>query len=307
MPEAVFRFTPKDTVVDPWERAKDVPLAGLVNGAQVGLEVRGRCVLDNAERYAHCEAAMRAGYPVLVGPGTRIFEAPTVLVGTGPSALRLLPEIRERHERGEEIIAVKGAHDWLIRNGIVPRAAIALDPQQSRAKCFRKPRHEVLYLCASQMHPDAWDHLRGHQVLIWHSRIDADQHQREEWRRRYIVPCASTTGNSAILLLHLLGRRKFVLYGYDSSIPEPEGWAQRTAAKMRGRLLKLDGSRADRGKQIVRVTVGGRSYQTTAELVQQAQEVYPLLKSLRNVTIETRGDGLYQAIVAQGKAQGWPV
>ncbi|MCC6530936.1 MAG: DUF115 domain-containing protein [Burkholderiales bacterium] len=284
-----------------------VPVSVIVNGAPVPLVIDGACVLDNRERYAHCEAASAAGFPVLTGAGDRTFTAPCALVGSGLSAIALLPEIRARYQRGEEIIAIKGAHDWLIKNGIVPRAAIALDPQQSRSTCFRHPRREVLYLCASQMHPDTWEHLRGYQVLIWHSRIEAEQEKRPEWAKRFIVPCASTTGNSAILLMHLLGRRRFELYGLDSSLPRPSGWWQRATAKTAGRLLKLDGARALKSKRVFTVRVGEREYQTTAELAWQAQELEPLLRSLGAVSVRAHGDGYYQALLAEGRAKGWPV
>jgi hypothetical protein len=294
--------------VDPWNATAEVPTIASVDGRAVPLAISGQCVLDNRTRYEHCEIAMEAGFPILTGGNPRIIDNPTVIVGTGPSAIALLPEIRARYERGEEIIAIKGAHDWLIANGIIPRAAIAMDPQKARAKCFRKLQRKVLYLCASQMHPDTWEHMRGFQTLIWHTRIEADQERtRPEWSGRFIVPCCTTTGNNSLILLHRLGRRNFHLYGFDSSIPEPRTLVERMLAKVRGRLIKLDGFRARRDKRITTVVVDGRSYQTTAELVQQAQEIYPLLKFLRDASVSAYGDGSYQAVLRAGKAQGWPV
>lgn len=288
-------------------RWKAAPSLAMVNGAPVPLKIEGACVLPSEERYAHCEAAMNAGLPVLVGPGRSIIESPCVLVGSGPSAIPLLPEIRQRYERGEEIIALKGAHDWLVRNGIIPRAAVALDPQQSRAKCFRRPQAKVLYLCASQMHPDTWGHLRGHKVLIWHSRISLNQERRPGWGRAFLVPCCSTTGNSAIYLLYLMGRRRFELYGFDSSLPPLTSRWQRLVARVKGRALKLDGARVPPSKRVVEVVVGDRRFPTTAELVQQAQELAPLLQSLPDIKVNAHGHGYYQALLAEGKRQGWPV
>lgn len=290
---------------DPWESVEAQPILANVNGALCKITVEGSCVVDNTERYAHCDAAMQSGFPQLAGGGGRVFDAPCVLVGTGPSAVALLPEIRARYEQGQEIIAIKGAHDWLIDNGIIPKAAIALDPQKSRAKCFKRPHADVLYLCASQMHPDTWTHLQGFKVLVWHSRIEAEQEKRPEWAGRCIVPSCSTSGNSALLLMHILGRRNFELYGFDSSIPYARKWHERLMAKIRGRLLKLDGTRTD--KRIVTVMANGRHYQTTAELVQQANELQPILRMLGDVTVNAYGDGLYQATLAAGKAAGWPV
>lgn len=289
------------------EQWADVPILALANGVRVPLAIDSTCVASNEERYTHCEIAMRAGFPVLVGGGKTLIDAPCVLVGSGPSAIPLLGEIRARYERGEEIIAIKGAHDWLIRNGIVPRAAIALDPQQSRAKCFKRLRQEVLYLCASQMHPDTWVHLRGRQVLVWHSRIAVGQEQRPGWANRYLVPCCSTTGNSAIVLMHILGRRNFHLYGYDSSLPPVDSAWARILARIRGRTLKLDGARVPTGRGTLNVVVGNQRFETTAEMARQAEEIAPLLRLLPGIKVSAYGEGYYQALLAEGKARGWPV
>lgn len=290
-----------------WDAATPVPIQALVHDVEAPLTIDGSCIMDNRERYEHCIAALNAGYPVLKGTNNRVFSAPCVLVGSGPSVKDHLEDIRERYERGEEIIAIKGAHDWLIENGIVPRAAFALDPQQSRAKCFKKLHKQVLYLCASQMHPDTWEHMRGYQVLVWHSRIEAGQEKLPGWDTQLIVQNCSTSGNSALLLMHWLGRRRFEVYGFDSSIPVPRGPIGRLMARLRGRLMKIDGARVPPEKRIFEVTVGDQRFQTTAELVSQVVEIHPLLKMLGRLRLTAHGEGYFQAVIAAGKANGWPI
>lgn len=296
----------------------NVPITALAHGQPVPIKIDSACVIATDDRYANCEAALKSGFPVLVGRNNRIVEAPCVLVGSGPSAIPLLPEIRARYERGEEIIALKGAHDWLVKNGIVPKAAIAMDGQRSRAKCFKRRRKDVLYLCASQMHPDTWAHLKGCRVLVWHSRIDREQEKRKGWETAYLAPGCTTTGNSSLALLFILGRRNFELYGFDSSIPPVTSWRERFKAWLMGRSLKLDGARVPKHRQVFDVVVGGQTFQTTAELVHQAMELEPLLKALLKaaredhwplprVRINAHGRGYYQALLAEGKSQGWPV
>lgn len=289
----------------------EVPILASVHGVPVPLTIDMGCVLPTEQRYEHCNEALRAAsmqnIPVLVGPGKTVITSACVLVGSGPSAIPLLPEIRARYERGEQIIALKGAHDWLVKNGIVPAAAIALDPQRARAKCFRLRRREVLYMCASQMHPDTWAHLRGYRVLIWHSRIAVDQHMRSGWENTFLVPTASTTGNSAILLLYLMGRRNFELYGFDSCLPPAGSWWDRAVSRLKGRPIKLDGARVPKNHRVIEVIVGGQRFETTALLVQPAQDLQALLMSLPDVRVNAHGRGIYQAILAEGKAHGWPV
>jgi hypothetical protein len=287
--------------------ARVVPILTNVNGHDVPLTIEAKCVMESDERYRHCEVAKGAGFPILIGGGARTVTKPCVLVGSGPSAIPLLEEIRARYDRGEEIIALKGAHDWLIKNGIIPTAAMALDPQQSRAKCFRRPHKDVLYLCASQMHPDTWTHLAGHRVLIWHSRIGVEQEKRPGWESAFIVPCCSTTGNSAIALMYILGRRVFELYGFDSSLPPVTSWWERLKVRLRGHLHKLDGARVPREKRIFTVTVGGQAFSTTAELAAQAIEIEPLFAQLEGIQLNAHGRGYYQALVAEGIAKGWDI
>lgn len=307
-----------------------VPITALVSDRAVPLTIEGGCVASSDERYAHCDAAREAAkkhqYPVLTGPGEsgpggrRVNMTPCVIVGSGPSAIPLLPEIRARYDRGEEIIAVKGAHDWLVKNGIIPKAAMAMDPQRSRAKCFKRLRREVLYMCASQMHPDTWEHLKGHRVLIWHSRIGLEQEKRPGWETQnaYLVSCCLTTGHSAIVLMYILGRRVFELYGFDSSIPPVTSWKDGLLARLLGRSLKLDGARVAGGKNVFDVVVGGQAFQTTGELAHQAVELQPLLEQLTvngrdghwpspAIKVNAHGRGYYQAVLAEGKAMGWPV
>lgn len=286
----------------------EVPIEAIAHGRAVPLTINGRCVAGNEERYANCEEAIEAGFPVISGLGNvLIIERPCVLVGSGHSALQHLEQIKSRYLIGDEIIAVKGAHDWLVKNGIIPRAAVAMDPQQSRAKCFKRLHRKVLYLCASQMHPDTWEHLRGYQVLVWHSRIESGQEKRPGWDKRVIFPCCVTSGHSAIALLYVLGRRNFELFGFDSSIPEATTWAQRISARLRGRPLKLDGARVPRGRDIAEVRVGEQRFFTTAEMAHQALELQPLLQQLPGVRVNAHGHGYYQALLAEGKAKGWPV
>lgn len=305
---------------DEWAK---VPIMALAGSVPVPLTIDGTCNTASDSRYEHCEAALAAAkqysYPVLMGPDGKVTSRPCVLVGTGPSAIPLLPEIRARYEQGEEIIAIKGAHDWLVKNGIIPRAAIAMDAQQARAKCFKRLRREVLYLCASQMHPDTWEHMKGQRVLIWHSRIGVLQEQREGWADRFLVPCCTTTGNSSIVLMYIFGRRNFELYGFDSSLPPvEEGWREKLLTWLKGRPLKLDGARVPKNKAVVEVIVGGQSFQTTAELAHQATELRTMLQQLLrsakeggwpkpDIKVNAHGRGYYQALLAAGKAQGWPV
>lgn len=107
--------------------------------------------------------------------------------------------------------------------------------------------------------------------------------------------------------MHWLGRRRFEVYGFDSSIPVPRGPIGRLMARLRGRLMKIDGARVPPEKRIFEVTVGDQRFQTTAELVSQVVEIHPLLKMLGRLRLTAHGEGYFQAVIAAGKANGWPI
>lgn len=251
-----------------------------------------RCNATDEERFRNCALAKRAGFPILVGAKKVEITTPCVIVGTGFSAKQLLPEIRQRYDAGEEIVAIKGAHDWLIDNGIIPHVAVAIDAQQRNAKCFRRPHKDVQYLCASQMHPETWLHLKGYDVIVWHAMISKAQLSMPEWANTFIVLSASTTGNSAILLMNALGRRNVHLYGLDSSIPAPHWWNRWLRP-----ALKLDGTKVREGAEVYEVRVGDRRYWTTPEMSLQAQEYRLMRPYIKHMKVTAHGDGYYQAIV----------
>lgn len=303
-----FTFVRPPVQPTPWDK---VPILAETNGEVVRLTIDYGATIPSEERYRQAEIALqtarRRAIPVLVGPGKYFIEAPCVIVASGFSARGLLPKIREHHLAGHDIIAVKGAHDWLIKNGIVPKAAVAIDPQRSRARCFRRRHPEVLYMLASQMHPDTWDWMRGYRVLIYNNRLGVSQERRPGWEREYLVEHASTTGISALILLAVMGRRNFELYGFDSSLPELSQY-QRLWAKLRGWPIKVDGTRAPKRHNIFRAVVGQQMFWTTGELVQQVIDFQELLPQFNGeVKINAHGHGYLQAVLSAGKAMGWPV
>lgn len=292
------------------DRWPSVPIRASVHGHEAALEINMMCPVTDDDRMLHVEEALKTPFPILKGPGPVIVDDPCYVVASGPSAVTMLPEIRAHYDRGGEIIAIKGAHDWLIDNGIVPRAAIAIDPQQSRAKCFKRLRDDVLYICATQMHPDAWKHLANRRVLLFHSRVRVDQEKLPGWENRYIVPCTSTTGNTALILLYIFGRRNVELYGFDSCLPEAVTRWQRFVEWVKGPLLKLDGSRV-KGKtgtdQVFNVVVANKVFRTTPVLASQAMEIEHLLQIVQGMKVKAHGRGYYQAIIEEGRRIGWPI
>ena len=71
------------------------------------------------------------------------------------------------------VLSCAALHYFLIKKGIVPHAALAVDPQDHIWKCFRKKLPEgepnrPSYLIASQCHPSTFDYLEDQRVILWH-------------------------------------------------------------------------------------------------------------------------------------------
>ena len=60
------------------------------------------------------------------------------IIGSGPRVKKQIRKIKRLKEEGVMILAIKAAHDFLIKKGVVPHAALAVDPQDHIWKCFQK-------------------------------------------------------------------------------------------------------------------------------------------------------------------------
>lgn len=262
------------------------------------LVIDGKCIYDNDVLYRHAKAALQSGFPYLSKAQFPPYRDMLLVVGSGLSVEPFAEEIRKRSRWGfwhrpRPIMALKGAHDWLIERGVVPTYAVASDPQQARYDCFKRLNNKTVYLCASQMHPDTWVHLKGRRVIIWHSEVDLEQRKLPQWQNIPLVPGGCTTGLRAISLAYLLGFRNLELYGYDSCIKDG--------------VYKIDGSTLRNGDRVTDVWLGEERFTTTLSLIPQVQGLMPTLQVWPGLKVTAHGEGYFQSALRMGKAQGWPV
>lgn len=257
------------------------------------LVIKSNCIYSNDRIYEHCAQAIATGLPVIQKAQWPPFETPIVIVGSGLSAKPLLSHII-RMSKHAPIMALKGAHDWLIENGVTPQFAVACDPQFERHNCFKHLNDTTVYLCASQMHPQTWSYMSGRKVLLWHGKVEKDQNKRAGWENVRLVSGGSTTGMRAIPLAYLMGFRTFELFGYDSCV-ERDG------------VYKLDGSTKRDDDKMIDVFVGERMFKTTYALAPQVDQLRGTLAMLPGVRVRAHGDGYFQEVLRTGKRLGWPV
>lgn len=219
-------------------------------------------------------AALARGLPEL-SPAICSHDGTVVLVGSGPSAPQFLDEIREQRALGRPIVAVKGAHDLLCENGIIPDLFISIEPRDRRNN-IKHANDETIYLLASRCAPEVFDHLKDRKVMLFHALGHPEENKVFENTGKSLLLGGSTSGLRAIFVMYWLGFRKFILYGYDSCLNDAGD-------------KRFDGSKAG---QTVDIIVSGRRFLANHAMAAQAQEFQTIFQVLPEAQLDIRGDGL---------------
>lgn len=214
-----------------------------------------------------------------------------VIAGSGPSLPAFIEEIRAERAKGRPILAVNGAHDLLCEHDITPDLFVTVDPRDLRHNLRRK-NDATIYLLASRVAPEVFEHLRGCRIVLWHAQGHPAEMPAFEGTTVARIGGGSTSGTRAIALAYLLGFRHMVLYGMDSCNNE------------KGQ------KRFDSGTQFKTASfvLGGRTFTCSVAMAQQAQEfqesTYAWMPGLH---LEVKGDGLIAAIIEERRKAGFRV
>lgn len=144
----------------------------------------------------------------------------SIIVGGGPSAADHIEAIRSDKWDGWDIIAVNGAHDWLLSHHIVPDACVLMDSTEAVATFINRPHGACTYYLASQCNPALFDKLMPiYHITMWHAHLDEESNKFIEDNEpdATILSGANTVGLHAIALEYFKGTRRLKLYGFDSS------------------------------------------------------------------------------------------
>ena len=238
----------------------------------------------NAE---NIRAALRRDLPELQ-PALCSHDGTFVIVGSGPSLPLFAEEIKAEQAKGRPVCAVKGAHDFLCENDILPELFCSVEPRDRREN-LKHANPYTTYLLASRVHPAVYDHLKDSKVVRWHSW--SDQPECDVWRGvgKFGIGGGTTSGLRAINVGYVLGFRKFRLYGLDSCLADDKSTKRFTGEK---------------AGAIIDVIVGGRTFWCNHAMAQQAQDFQQLYKVMPDMTVESFGDGLITAILAERRKQG---
>ncbi len=253
---------------------------------RVPLKIETKCIRSDEILLEHIEKNSKRGLPEFY-PIPNPHNAVIVLVGSGPSAMNEIESIREQKKRGRLIVALKGAHDFLIENGIKPDWCIMLDPQEKIVNCVKHHQPGITYFIASQCHPDVFDVLKEEYVIIWHALSMIGEDKILEGR--VLIGGGTTTGLRAMNMIYSLGYRNAHLYGFDSCVTEKDGETyKRINVHTEGKL--------DKPGKIIDVWVGKTRYWANPAMAAQAQEFQQAMGVLKSMRVKVHGDGLIKAL-----------
>lgn len=139
------------------------------------------------------------------------------IVGGGPSLKYYLDDIRQFRT----IFACGSCNDYLMSNNVVPTYAGICDPDALSIKYFQKLDTETKYLIASGCDGKIFEHLKNHQVVMWHCH--SDDYKPDEIEEGYqAVGGGCTIGLRAISIAIILGYTNLHFFGFDSCMAEDD-------------------------------------------------------------------------------------
>lgn len=244
--------------------------------------ITSRCVADSSTIAAHIASAVARGLPLV--PQYEPHDSVAVMVGSGPSLESQKDLLREMVQREHHYcVGLKDAADWLIEDAcITPDYAVAIDPQASRARCFRHRRPSIHYLIASQCHPDMFDYLADYDVRLWH--VYTGKPIEGVPSGTPMIGGGTTTGVRAITLLYTMGFRRFELFGYDSCLQNG--------------VLRVNGDRPREGDDTVHeIVVNNKLFFCNPTMTEQAAHFQDLFVSMPDIQIRSHGGGLITEIL----------
>lgn len=205
-----------------------------------------------------------------------------VIVGSGPSLVDTLPEIKRRKALGQTIFALNGSAKFLKENGVQVDYTVMVDAREENLRFVGWADH---YLLSSQCAPVVVSAV-AEDVTLWHPVTNGMEDAIYPADKDYaLIGGGTTVGLSSLCLVYALGYRKMHLFGYDSSHRDKAGHAFEQS------LNKND--------SLCFVTVDGIRYRASLAMAKQA-ELFPILSNElidRGCVITVDGDGLLPAIV----------
>jgi len=218
-----------------------------------------------------------------------------IIVGAGPTVNGFLDRLKGlRNKPDYTLCAINRVHEFLIQNGIIPQFHVIFenDVEDVEQSLGGPPHKEVTYYISSHCHENVARQLKDFNCILWHPVIDDQNYLRTI---KDIYPDEPMAGGDAghitffrsLAIAHLLGYRKYELYGVDSSFEESDHIDGYKGSDVEPRI-KVWGRKKITGEM--------REFKTNGTLAFQAYRFIFLCDGNRDLSIRVHGDSLMQFI-----------
>lgn len=202
---------------------------------------------------------------------------PVAIVCYGPS----LSETWQELKNFKYIISCSGAHKFLIERGIIPTWHIEVDPRSHKIDLMGKPHKDVEYLLASACHPKLFDHLKDHNVKLWHVYDPSDEGIMLLPRGEWAITGGCSVGLRCLTIARFFGFTDQHIFGMDGS----------------GGTTGLHASKhPNQPTDLHSCTYDGVEYCTTPAFLEAARQTFHELEEMHDVSPTFHGNGLVQAM-----------
>src|SRR5882672_1286279 len=209
------------------------------------------------------------------------------IVGAAPSIKDHIEELKTFTD-DDIIISLNGAHDFLIKHGIIPNIHILfeIDLQKAEDSCGGPPHKDVYYYICSICDQAIFKQLEGYKKVLWHC-FDEDPRYQASVTKLFpnepIIGGSHVTFFRALNIALTLGFGKFEVFSCDCSFE--------------GENTHYDGYHTDGKEMKLKVAVGAvnkhRMFQTTPSLSHIANEFIRFCDAYQpELDLKVHGDGL---------------
>lgn len=235
------------------------------------------CVSDTDTRQRHIDLASARNLPECrVGS---VKKRKIAIVASAPSVGDYVETLREWTG---EIWGINGAFGWMIHRDIKPHGFIGVDPEEMLKDYLIDPPQDATYYLASQVHPGVFDHLKNHNVQLWHM-----SDKEVKWPLgSVLVHGGSSCLTRAPWLACMLGYQDVHIFGGDSSFTHK--------THVYGGQIPTNFCFAE---------AGGEVFRTHKVMMVQACDVVDMVQSFPG-TITIHGRGLMPSMVEDLKKSG---
>lgn len=209
-----------------------------------------------------------------------------IMVGGGESAKENIHIIRML-SKTMPVACANGAHDWLIKQGIVPTYHFILDSQDKQSEYVKNPHKDVIYMMATRVSPLVFDNLNGHDVRVWSSVSCNEEIEalKASGNKFFGVHGGGvSTGVKGISLLGLLGYDSFHIFGLDCSF----------SCEKKHHIYDWKDGGIPHNTKVARLDGSDREFLTTTQLMASYRSFMKIIEKdeMRDKQVAVYGDNL---------------